>query len=852
MFDFVEAVENSLWISSPEYGGWLLKGSSNWLIKKTSILRDHSWVRKWASLYGTELLCLEMDPTLENMKVNSKVLRTKISGSTSIESDEVDPLQFVIKFNLEHFPDWVFRADSVEEKNNWIIKLSQVRAIAAWFEEFDRVKVLGVGGQGNVYELVRRQTGERFAMKETVMKNEKQKRAAIAEAVFLKQIAETIRHPNIMPIKKIFQVGSRFYLAFPLCTGGELFDAIVDRGHFSEHDAAVIIHDLISALHALHAHDILHLDIKPENILFANKDIDSRILLTDFGLSKAEESKFKLSLEDREIFQKTFQENLEIFLENGDLGDNLVFPGTNGYLSPEVIATGFFSKAADVFASGVVLYTLLCGYAPFTGRSKRQLYLKTLKGYYNMEGPEWENVSEQAKDLLKKMLVIDPFDRITTEEILKHPWIVAAGSFNKVQRSPEHLSAAPPENRFLSSRSENQHSGANKAHALSQLANHVQDLKTEKMAATMTKLLSFQGHQVGHSHLARKYLIQFHQDEPVLNERKDFDQIPVKNLTLLIRNEMRHAISSAIFGSICESKDKIAIEEFSIIRKKFLSSFANAPSPTSVAGSNTNQINFNVGEILLANLMDRDHDGFITIEDIYNFQVHLMRKNEVYLQAVFRLYLEALWYPGKNLNYLNTVQHMNLKVRASESSVSPREGRILIGMSNLLGSFSGKLRIVTVKEEEEGKADVVEPPKYITAKNVAAVFERFGYDPKSGETAFHILCEALERVRLGSGFMEDVQKGGEEIIVEVEKNFNLRNVRGHRLDVNDFVRACRMDDVLVQVLYRQQHQKLHDLIEKAKRRFIEEKEKQAKIPLEERKELLLETIVYDVLHQACR
>ncbi len=126
MFDFVEAVENSLWISSPEYGGWLLKGSSNWLIKKTSILRDHSWVRKWASLYGTELLCLEMDPTLENMKVNSKVLRAKISGSTSIESDEVDPLQFIITFNLEHFHDWVFRADSVEEKNNWIINRSSL------------------------------------------------------------------------------------------------------------------------------------------------------------------------------------------------------------------------------------------------------------------------------------------------------------------------------------------------------------------------------------------------------------------------------------------------------------------------------------------------------------------------------------------------------------------------------------------------------------------------------------------------------------------------------------------------------------------------------------------------------
>ncbi len=86
--------------------------------------------------------------------------------------------------------------------------------------------------------------------------------------------------------EKVFQVGSKFYLVFPLCTGGELYEHIIRKGHFTEHDAAVITRDLISGLQALHDHDILHLDIKPENLLFDSMGEDAKIKITDFGLSK--------------------------------------------------------------------------------------------------------------------------------------------------------------------------------------------------------------------------------------------------------------------------------------------------------------------------------------------------------------------------------------------------------------------------------------------------------------------------------------------------------------------------------------------------------------------------------------
>ena len=102
----------------------------------------------------------------------------------------------------------------------------------------------------------------------------------------LKEIMENVSHPNLMHIEKVFQVGSKFYMVFPLCTGGELYEHIVRRGHFTERDAALLMRDVMSALHKLHEHDILHLDIKPENILFETMDPGATVKITDFGLAK--------------------------------------------------------------------------------------------------------------------------------------------------------------------------------------------------------------------------------------------------------------------------------------------------------------------------------------------------------------------------------------------------------------------------------------------------------------------------------------------------------------------------------------------------------------------------------------
>jgi serine/threonine protein kinase len=958
--DFVDILQNSLWISSPEYAGWLFKRSENWFRKHSLLLRNHVWQKKWVSLHGTELVYMDKEPIAENMK-NIKIRRSQISGTTIVAGDENngEAAGFTVHFQVEHTPDWHFRAESVEEKANWLIKLSQVHAIAYWLEEYERVKVLGIGGQGTVYELVHNVSGKRLAMKEMEIKNEKQMQLAITEALLLKSIVENVSHPNIMRIEKVFQVGSKFYLAFPLCTGGELYEAVASRGHFSEHDAAIIIHDLISALDALHAHDILHLDIKPENILFETKDPRSKILLTDFGLSKLFSEEEKTNSVNREQFHKNYQHHIEAYIQRGDIEASSI-RGTNGYLSPEIIVDGYYSKAADVFASGVVLYILLCGYPPFYTRSTRQTYLKTVKGLYRIEGDEWDAVTEEAKDLVRKMLTVDPEQRITTAEILKHPWILAAeasepvsvdaslkattGSLQAIKEEEEEahealvhaevskltqeltnvsmgsteksLSASTPKKR-LSITEDATIRHVNMSTALSRLQDHIQVLKTEKMASAMTKFLSSAGQQ-GNSRLADSYLIPINEDLVTKEERAvASQQLPSDKLLYMIGDDMREELSASIFNHFAADKNRLTIEEFLNCRRKL------GLSPTSVSTEKLNA-SINVGEILLMRLIDRDGDGYISVEDLETTQVLMTQKNEIYLHAIFRIYTESLWYPGKNINYLNHLQHINFRGANSSvaatvqhhlpsilggSSNKPPHPSAMDGLDSPAG-VSNKKRLS--KSAEEKSLDVIEPPKYITAKNVAAVFEKFGYQPKYADTVFSVLCETLQRIRLGTS-----KKPGVEIPAETSAHNNdntndnnnntdmppdshqhhdkdsddddeeeikkapdsiwhklsfragqppaaagdsenesaapsAKNVRKHKMDFNDFVRAARIDDVLIQILFRPQHHRLYALLERAKHRLVEEQNSQLSLPVDQRKEITLKNILHEEVKKLFR
>merc|ERR1719482_1274387 len=205
-----------------------------------------------------------------------------------------------------------------------------------------------------------------------------------------------ISHDNVISLVEVFDEPKKMNLVMELVTGGELFDKIVAKGSFNEKEAATTMATLCGALKYLHAKDIVHRDLKPENILLSDKSADAVIKVADFGLAR--------------------------MVKNKDMMKTAC--GTPGYVAPEVLQNkGYSSGAVDLWSAGVILYILLCGFPPFYEEELPALFDQILKGRYDFPSPWWDNISEDAKDLVKRMLTVDPKKRATAKDVLSHRWI---------------------------------------------------------------------------------------------------------------------------------------------------------------------------------------------------------------------------------------------------------------------------------------------------------------------------------------------------------------------------------------------------------------------------------------------
>ncbi|MBN3288217.1 KC2D2 kinase, partial [Polyodon spathula] len=210
------------------------------------------------------------------------------------------------------------------------------------------------------------------------------------------RICRLLKHPNIVRLYDSISEEGCHYLVFDLVTGGELFEDIVAREYYSEADASHCIQQILESVNHCHQNGIVHRDLKPENLLLASKLKGAAVKLADFGLA------------------------IEV---QGDQQAWFGFAGTPGYLSPEVLRKDPYGKPVDMWACGVILYILLVGYPPFWDEDQHRLYQQIKAGAYDFPSPEWDTVTPEAKDLINKMLTINPAKRITATEALKHPWI---------------------------------------------------------------------------------------------------------------------------------------------------------------------------------------------------------------------------------------------------------------------------------------------------------------------------------------------------------------------------------------------------------------------------------------------
>eukprot|EP00922_Rhytidocystis_sp_ex-Travisia-forbesii_P005105 GHVS01007467.1.p1 GENE.GHVS01007467.1~~GHVS01007467.1.p1 ORF type:complete len:777 (+),score=148.79 GHVS01007467.1:281-2611(+) len=207
------------------------------------------------------------------------------------------------------------------------------------------------------------------------------------------RLMKSLDHPNIVRLFESFEDETDIYLVMEYCQGGELFDRLVDEGTFNERSAAHIMRQIVSAIAYCHSSLIAHRDLKPENFLFLNSSRRSPIKLIDFGLASR-------------------------FAPGHPMHTRA---GTPYYVSPEVLE-GSYGPECDVWSAGVIMYILLCGYPPFNATSDRNILAKVKSGRFEFPETEWRLVSDNAKDLISRLLDRRTRTRWTAEQTLKHPW----------------------------------------------------------------------------------------------------------------------------------------------------------------------------------------------------------------------------------------------------------------------------------------------------------------------------------------------------------------------------------------------------------------------------------------------
>ncbi|KAL9230698.1 hypothetical protein vseg_006015 [Gypsophila vaccaria] len=202
------------------------------------------------------------------------------------------------------------------------------------------------------------------------------------------------KSPTIVGLKEACEDDAAVHLVMELCEGGELFDRIVARGHYTERAAAAVMRTIVEVVQLCHKHGVIHRDLKPENFLFANKKENSPLKAIDFGLS--------------------------IFFQPGERFSEIV--GSPYYMAPEVLKRSY-GPEIDIWSAGVILYILLCGVPPFWAESEQGVAQAIIRGVIDFKRDPWPNISEGAKSLVRQMLEPDPKKRLTAKQVLEHSWI---------------------------------------------------------------------------------------------------------------------------------------------------------------------------------------------------------------------------------------------------------------------------------------------------------------------------------------------------------------------------------------------------------------------------------------------
>jgi calcium-dependent protein kinase len=253
-------------------------------------------------------------------------------------------------------------------------------------------KELGRGQFGVTHLCTHRSTREKLACK-TIAKRKLATREDVEDVRREVQIMYHLSgQPNIVDLRGAYEDKHNVHLVMELCAGGELFDRIIAKGHYTERAAASLLRSVVGTVQTFHSMGVMHRDLKPENFLMLNRDESSPIKATDFGLS--------------------------VFFKEGDVFKDIV--GSAYYIAPEVLKRKY-GHEADVWSMGVMLYIFLSGVPPFWAENENAIFTAILRGEIDFVSDPWPNISDGAKDLVRKMLHINPKERLTAIQVLSKP-----------------------------------------------------------------------------------------------------------------------------------------------------------------------------------------------------------------------------------------------------------------------------------------------------------------------------------------------------------------------------------------------------------------------------------------------
>ena len=256
-------------------------------------------------------------------------------------------------------------------------------------------EILGEGASAVVRKGIKKDNGETYAIK--IIDKEQMGETEVENLYNELKIMSLIDHPNIVRVYEYYECHGVVFIVMELMQGGELFDRIVEYEHYTEKQAAEAFRPIVDAVRYCHSLGIVHRDLKPENLLYTTQDENAMIKVSDFGFAK-----FLIPKVQEQLFTAC---------------------GTPSYVAPEIINSQGYDIKVDCWSLGVILYVMLCGFPPFYADDNDTLFRLIKESDFEFPSPYWDNVSDSAKYLIKNLLVVDSHKRLTTEEILKHPWL---------------------------------------------------------------------------------------------------------------------------------------------------------------------------------------------------------------------------------------------------------------------------------------------------------------------------------------------------------------------------------------------------------------------------------------------